>query len=102
MATRTAGEAATVEGPRALRIPIVALGMSVSIYFVVTYVLCILFYLAYPEVSEGHKLLVLLLPWFDFLSWTSFFIGLVQSYVLGWYVALVFGPIYNLCAARFG
>jgi len=102
MATTTASGTGVATGTRALRIPIVAFGMSLSLYLAISYVLCILFYLAYPEVSEGHKLLMLLLPWFDLLSWTSFFIGLVQSYVLGWYAALVFGPLFNLFAARFG
>ena len=102
MTTKTASESETAEaGRRALRIPIVAFGMSLSIYSVITYVLCILFYLAYPEAGGAHKLLTLMLPWFDLLSWTSFVAGLVQSYLLGWYVALVFGPIYNLCIARF-
>jgi len=101
MATTTSGETAMAPGQRALRIPIVAFGMSLSIYSVITYVLCILFYLAYPEAGGAHKLLTLMLPWFDLLSWASFFAGLVQAYVLGWYVALVFGPIYNLCVARF-
>jgi hypothetical protein len=43
-----------------------------------------------------------LLPGFTWLTWPSFFLGLVETFVFGWYVALVFGPLYNFFAARFG
>ena len=32
-----------------------------------------------------------LLPGFTWLTWPSFFLGLVESFAYGWYVALVFG-----------
>ena len=42
-----------------------------------------------------------LLPGFAWLSWPSFFLGLIETFAYGWYVALVFGPFYNFFAGRF-
>lgn len=47
-----------------------------------------------------HQLLPQLLPGFTWITWPSFLAGLVWSFVYGWYVAVVFGPLFNLFAAR--
>jgi hypothetical protein len=39
-----------------------------------------------------------LLPGFVWLTWRDFLLGLVESLAYGWYVALVFGPLFNLVA----
>ena len=83
-----------------LLIPIYALGMATSLFFAISYVLCVLAYLLFPEMISGHAILPLLLPWFKFLSWGSFCLGLIESFALGWFVALVFGPLYNFFVAR--
>jgi len=85
---------------RATRIPITALGLSLSLFFVIAYVLCILFYLVIPDVGSGHKFLELMLPFFELLSWQSFLLGLVESFAFGWIIALVWGPLYNFFATR--
>jgi hypothetical protein len=38
------------------------------------------------------------------LSWHTFFLGLIESFFWGWYIALVFGTIYDffLCRAARG
>ena len=81
-------------------IPVYALGMATSLFFVTSYVLCVLAYLLFPDMISGHAILPLLLPWFKFLSWGSFILGLIESFFLGWFVALVFAPLYNFFAAR--
>lgn len=81
-------------------IPVLALGMALSLSLVISYVLCVLGYLFFPNVPIEHTALALFLPGFTLLSWPSFFLGLVESFGWGWYVALVFGPIYNFFAAR--
>jgi len=35
------------------------------------------------------------LPWFAWLSWGSFLLGLVESFLYGIYAAAVFVPAYN-------
>lgn len=84
-----------------LRIPVVAFGTSLGIFLALTYVLCVLFDLWVP----GHAMYqtwLKLLPGFTWLSWPSFFLGLVDSVAYGWYVALIFAPLYNFFAARIG
>jgi hypothetical protein len=41
-----------------------------------------------------------LLPGFEWLSWQSFSLGLIESWGYGWYFALVWVPIYNFFAVR--
>ena len=85
----------SLSSKRASLIPVYALGMAMSLFFVISYALCVLAYLLFPDMISGHAILPLLLPWFKFLSWGSFFLGFIESFVLGWFVAIVFGPLYN-------
>ena len=81
-------------------IPVFAFGMSLAIFFVISYVACILLYLLAPGWVLNHAMLSLFLPGFELLSWPSFFLGLAESFGYGWYIALIFGPLYNFFAAR--
>lgn len=87
-------------GGNARLIPIFAFGLSLSVFFALTYSLCILGYLVLPELAIQHSALSLFLPGFQLLSWPSFFLGLAESFAYGWYIALVFGPLYNFCALK--
>ena len=93
MGTRTAGSPAHF-------IPVIALGMGLSLFLALSYILCVLAYVFVPGVPIAHSALALVLPGFKLLTWTSFCLGLIESLAWGWYVALVFGPIYNFFAAR--
>lgn len=79
-------------------IPVMRLGISLSVFFIVTYVLCILFDLWFPDLAM-YPVWSPLLPGFTWLSWSSFFLGLAETAGYAWYIALVFGPIYNYCVA---
>ena len=81
-------------------IPVVPFGMALSLLFAIAYVLCVVFYLIFPDVASGHAILMLLLPGFKLLSWGGFLLGLVESFAYGWFVALVFAPLYNFFVAR--
>ena len=76
------------------RLAVVPLGMSLGSFLVVTYVLCVLFGIFVSE-RGMHQLLPQLLPGFTWITWPSFFLGLVLSFVYGWYVALIFVPLQN-------
>ena len=81
------------------RLSIVPVGLSLSTFFVITYLLCILLGLLF----SGHgiqQLYPMLLPGFTWLTWPSFLLGLVWVFAYGWYIAIVFAPIYNFFAAR--
>lgn len=88
-------------GRSALRIPVLALGMGLGAFLVVTYVLCVLFDLWFPD-QAMRSVWMPLLPGFTWLTWPSFFLGLVEAFAYGWYVALVFAPLYNFFAAKLG
>jgi hypothetical protein len=81
------------------RIPVVPLGMSLGLFFALTFVLCVLFDLWFPALAM-NPVWTPLLPGFTWISWTSFALGLVEAFAYGWYVALVFAPLYNFFAAR--
>jgi hypothetical protein len=78
------------------RIAIAPLGFSLGVFFAITYVLCVLF--GFVSEQGMHQLLPMLFPGFVWLTWTSFVIGLVWAFVYGWYIAVVFAPLYNLFA----
>jgi hypothetical protein len=77
-----------------------ALGMSLAVSLVISYALCIVGYLMVPGLPINHAALTIFLPGFELLSWSSFFLGLVESFAYGWYVALIFGPLYNFFVTR--
>jgi len=81
-------------------IPVFALGMSLSFFFVISYVICIIGYLLLPGLPINHSVLTIFLPGFELLTWLTFCIGLIESFAYGWYIALIFGPLYNFFAAR--
>ena len=91
--TMVAGETPTERAPGT--IPLITLGLGLSSFFAVSYLICIFGYLALPGLPVAHASLVIFLPGFALLSWRSFFLGLAESVLWGWYVALVFGWLYN-------
>jgi len=82
------------------RLPVVALGLSLSAFLAISYVICIVGYLIAPGLPVKHEALAIFLPGFSLLSWQAFVIGLVESYLWGWYIGLLFGALYNFFAAR--
>ncbi len=85
----------------ASRVPILALGMGLGTFLALTFVLCVLFDLWFPA-QAMNPVWAPLLPGFTWIGWGSFLLGLVEAFAYGWYIALVFGPLYNFFAARFG
>ena len=83
-------------------ISIVVLGCALSSFFAISFTICVLGYLIWPNSPVQHSSLSLFLPGFTLLSWPSFFLGLVESAIWGWYVAGLFGALYNFFARRIG
>jgi len=87
--------------PKGSRIPLVPLGIGLSGFLAVSYVLCIL--LGVFSWDWGlHQPWLQFLPGFTWLTWPSFFLGLAETIAYGWYTALLFGGLYNFAAARIG
>lgn len=81
------------------RIPIFAFGMSLGVFLALTFAVCVVFDLLVPG-QAMYQTWLQLLPGFTWLSWQSFLLGLAESFAYGWYVALIFAPLYNFFAAR--
>jgi len=82
-----------------VRLPIFAFGMSLGLFLMITYVLCVAFDLIVPQFAM-HETWQDLLPGFIWISWGAFALGLIETFLYGWYVALIFGPLYNFFVAR--
>jgi len=78
------------------------LGLSLSVFFLISYVICIAGYLLLPGFPVQHAALSIFLPGFELLSWRSFCLGMAESFIFGWYIALVFGTLYNFFSRRLG
>lgn len=76
-------------------------GVSVGLFLSISYVLCVIYDLIFPGMTM-YQSWIRLLPGFTWLTWGSFFLGLVESFLYGIYVALVFVPLYNYFKRKFG
>lgn len=81
-------------------VPIATLGLALSLFLALSYILCIAGYKLLPNLPIEHSALAIFLPGFRLLTWRSFWTGLAESVAWGWYVALVFGSIYNFLRSR--
>lgn len=77
----------------------VVLGWTLSSFFVITYVLCIASGIIIPD-WEMHRPWLQFFPGFEWLTVQGFIIGLVESVLYGWYVAVVLAPLYNYFSTR--
>lgn len=86
--------------PTASTLSIVTVGASLSAFLAISFGLCVLGYLLFPNLAVPHGLLLALVPGFSGLTWATFFVGLGLSIGWGWYIAVVFVPLYRYFAAR--
>ncbi len=93
------GRAGIAHQAAAHTLPVLALGMALSLFLVISYLACIMTYLI-PGIPTGHAMLTIFLPGLTVLTWPNFLLGLVESFIWGWYVALIFGPLYNFFVIR--
>jgi len=76
-----------------------ATGNASSLFLAISYSLCVGFDLLFPE-HAMYQAWEKLLPGFEWISWKSYFIGLIESYGYGWFFALIWIPLYNVFSAR--
>ena len=60
-----------------VRLRIVPLGNTLSLLLAISYLLCVGFGLLAPEQMRMYEAWAPLLPGFEWLTWTGFFIGLI-------------------------
>lgn len=85
----------TRERTRQLGIALSAAGWATSLFLTIVYCLCIAFDLAFPS-QAMYGTWLKLLPGFEWLSWRTFLLGLVESFGYGWFIALIWVPLYNV------
>lgn len=90
---------ATTDRRRAVHIPIQALAWSLGIFFAIAYTICVIFDLIFPSQSMT-SLWTPLLPWVDGIGLGSYALGVFETLLYGWFVALIFGPLFNFFAER--
>ncbi len=76
------------------KISLSVVGHTSSLFLLISFVLCVSFDLLIPQYSM-HAAWEKLLPGFEWLDWSSFAIGSVESYAYGWYISLLWVPLYN-------
>ena len=79
-----------------LKVVSLSLGSMLAISFVV----CVGWGLIMPESLHMHGFLELVHPGFNWLSGWSFVLGLVESFLFGVYVGVIYVPIYNAMNRR--
>jgi hypothetical protein len=80
-------------GVHSLRI--LPVGNSLSLLLLVSYLLCVGFGLLVPGQMRMYEAWAPLLPGFEWLTWSGFLIGMAEAYLYGWYIAIVFVPLYR-------
>lgn len=74
---------------------------SYGIFTAFTFILCVLYGLVVPEKLHGMSaFLEMVFPAFKWLSFGGFILGLVESFLYGAYIGIVFVPIYNFLSRR--
>jgi len=69
-------------------------GWTLSVFLLVSFLVCVAFGLLAPGQFHMHEAWEPLLPGFEWLTWTGFFAGAIGSFLYGWYIALVAVPLY--------
>lgn len=77
------------------RLPYLRVMFATCMLFQVIYVLCVLLWLAFPDL-KGHALLPAIIPNFTLLTIASFIYGMIASGIYGWIVAIIFVFFYNV------
>lgn len=75
---------------------------ALGIFTAVTFLVCVIYGLLTPQSLHMHALLEQVLPAFKWLTWWGFLLGLMESFLYGVYIGLVFCPIYNALNHFFG
>ena len=81
------------------KISLMAFGHASSLFISISFVLCVAFGLLFPQ-SPMYDVWLKLLPGVEWLSWQSFFLGLVESYMYGWFITLIWVPLYNFFGSK--
>lgn len=77
----------------------IVVGNTASLFLLVSFVLCVAFGAVFPSVRMVEAWAPLL-PGFEWLTLKGFLFGLVGSYLYGWYIAVLWVPLYAWFSRR--
>ncbi len=76
---------------------------SLGIFIAISFTICVVYGLIVPKSLHSISAsLEAVLPAFKWLTLGGFFLGLVESFLYGVYIGIVFVPIYNFINKRWG
>lgn len=75
-------------------------GWTLSVFLLVTYLICVAFGLAVPGRFHMHEAWAPLLPGFEWLTPVGFAAGAIGSFLYGWYIAVIAVPLYKFFSKR--
>ena len=76
---------------------------SLGIFTAFSFILCVLYGLIVPERLHGMSaFLEAVLPAFKWLTPGGFILGLIESFLYGVYIGIVFVPVYNVINRKWG
>ena len=75
---------------------------SLGLFAAISFVLCVIYGLIVPPTLHMASFLESVLPAFTWLTAGGFVLGLLESFLYGVYAGLVFVPIHNFLARRWG
>lgn len=76
-------------------------GLALGTWATISFVICVAWGLVLPESLHMHGFLESVLPGFKWLTVGSFFLGFIESFLLGLYAGVVYAPIHNFYSKRF-
>ena len=77
-----------------------AVTWSLGTFGAITFTLCVVYGLLVPKTLHMVQFLEIVLPGFRWLTFGTFVLGLVESFLYGAYAGLVFTPLYNYFSRR--
>lgn len=83
-----------------VRKSIIRWGWTLSLFLLLSYLICVGFGLASAERFHMHEAWAPLLPGFEWLTWPGFLAGAAGSFLYGWYIAIVIVPLYAFFGRR--
>lgn len=75
---------------------------SLGSWAAVSFTVCVIWGLVTPEALHMHEFLELVLPAFKWLTWWGFLLGLIESFLFGFYAGIVYVPLRNFFEKRWG
>ena len=81
------------------KISIQRFATALSMFFVITYLICIASGLVLPD-WKLHEPWLQFFPGFEWLTLQGVLIGLIESIAYAWYVAVLFGWLFNVFVAK--